>query len=85
MFYVKDEGFARSYWRAARDNFILKFPIPPWRFAEMHTLTELQDRIIYGKLIGAGDDFQLLQKPIEEVYDILVGTSYGGGGKTGSS
>lgn len=32
---------------------------------------------MYGKLAGAGGDFELAQKPIEEVYDILVGTSYG--------
>lgn len=79
VFYVKDEGFCRSYWRAVRDNFILKFPIPPWRFAQMHTLDELQDRLMYGELTGAGDDFALLQKPIEEAYDIMVGTSYGKG------
>lgn len=42
----------------------------------MHTLNELQDRLMYGKLTGAGDDFELLQKPIEEVYDLVVGTSY---------
>jgi len=78
VYYVKDEKFWRSYWRAIRDNFLLKFPFPPWRFATMHTLPELQDRLMYGKLTGAGDDFELLQtKSIEEVYDILVGTSYG--------
>lgn len=75
--YVQEEGFWRSYWRAIRNNFLLKFPLPPWRFARMHTLPELQERLMYGKLTGAGDDFELLQKPIEEVYDIVVGTSYG--------
>ena len=35
VFYVKEEGFWRSYWRAIRDNFLLKVPLPPWRFAEM--------------------------------------------------
>lgn len=35
VFYVQEEGFCRSYWRAIRDNFLLKVPLPPWRFAEM--------------------------------------------------
>lgn len=77
VFHVNDESFFRSYWRAVRNNFILKFPLPPWRFAQMHTLMELQGRLMYGKMTGAGNDFALLQKPIEEVYDIKVGTSYG--------
>jgi hypothetical protein len=76
IFYIEEEGFCRSYCRALRNNFVVKFPFPPWRFAEMHTLTELQDRLAYGQHIGAGDDFELLQKPIEEVYDIMVGTNY---------
>ena len=75
-FILQEEGFSRSYCRAVRNNFMLKLPLPPWRFAEMHTLTELQDRLAYGQHVGAGDDFELLQKPIEEVYDIMVGTNY---------
>lgn len=27
VFHIEDEGFTRSYWRAARNNFILKFPV----------------------------------------------------------
>jgi hypothetical protein len=76
VFYIKEEkGFVRSYWRAVRDNFILKFPIPPWRFAQMHTLNELQERLAYGvRLQGAGKDFQLLNKTIDELYEMFVGT-----------
>lgn len=76
VFYIKDEGFWRSYWRAIRNNFLLKFPLPPWRFAQMHTLPELQERFMYGKLLGGGENFDLLLKPIEELYDMMVGTSY---------
>jgi hypothetical protein len=42
----------------------------------MHTLDEMQDRLMYGKLVGGGKNFDLLQKPIEELYDMMVGTSY---------
>lgn len=76
VFYVQKEGFLRSYWRAIRDNFILKFPLPPWRFAEMHTLNEMQNRLMYGQRIGAGNEFALLEKPIDELYDMMIGTSY---------
>lgn len=73
VFYVKKESFVRSYWRAIRNNFILKFPLPPWRFAEMHTLNELQKRLVYGAY-RSGKDFSLLCKPIDELYEMFVGT-----------
>lgn len=69
-------GFWRSYRRAARDNFLFKFPLPPWNFARMHKLEEMQERLMYGKLMGGGENFDLLNKPIEELYDMMVGTSY---------
>jgi hypothetical protein len=75
VFYVKDEGFVRSYWRAIRNNFILKFPLHLWRFAEMHTLNELQERLAYGaRLHRGGKQFSLLYKPIDELYEMFVGT-----------
>ena len=73
VFYVKEEGFIRSYWRAIRNNFILKFPLPPWRFAEMHTLNELQERLVYGTC-RRSKHFSLLHKPIDELYEMFVGT-----------
>lgn len=76
VFYVKKEGFWRSYFRAIRDNFLLKIPLPPWRFAEMHTLNEMQKRLMYGQRVGAGNDFALLSKSIDELYDLMIGTSY---------
>ena len=76
VFYVQEEGFWRSYWRAIRDNFLLKFPIPPWRFAEMHTLDEMQNRLMYGSRLEHCNKFDLLEKPLDELYDRMVGTSY---------
>lgn len=42
----------------------------------MHTLNEMQNRLVYGSRIGAGNDFALLEKPIDELYDMIVGTHY---------
>lgn len=39
-------------------------------------MNEMQKRLMYGQRVGAGNDFLLLSKSIDEVYDMMIGTHY---------
>jgi hypothetical protein len=69
--YIGNEGFWASYCRGIARNFLLKMPFP-WQIPRMHTLTELQGRILEGRS-RMGDKGKLLQKTVEELYMELAG------------
>ena len=65
-------GFANSVW--------FHFPWRQfWNFARMHTLFELQDRLMFGTVIkNRGDEFELLQKNLDALYEGLQKTEFTG-------
>ena len=72
--YVGREGFWASYCRGIGRNFLLHAPMP-WQIRQMHSLEELQKRMILGrarKSDHVGSDYELLLKPIEKLYEELV-------------
>mmetsp|Transcript_56883 Transcript_56883/g.138483 ORF Transcript_56883/g.138483 Transcript_56883/m.138483 type:complete len:1003 (-) Transcript_56883:733-3741(-) len=74
----KEKSWASSTLRAYRNNVLFHFPWwQAWNFAKMHTLFELQDRIMYGaEQDKAGGDFHLLNKTFEELYEDLATNDY---------
>jgi len=72
VFYIGKEGFWKSYGRGIGRNFLFHMPLP-WRIAKMHTLDELQERLIYGSMLKyTGGKFELLEKPIDELYEMFL-------------
>ena len=57
---------------------LFHFPwLQPWNFAKMHTLFELQDRLMYGlEKKNKGGEFDLLQEPVDKLYEILEKTDF---------
>lgn len=73
IYYIGREGFLKSYGRGIGRNFLLHLPLP-WKIPQMHTLEELQLRLIYGSTLEeTGGKFELLKKPIDELYEMFVG------------
>lgn len=74
----KEQSWASSTCRGYKNNAFFHFPWwQAWNFAKMHTLFELQDRLMYGLLLKqTGRDFRLLNKTFEELYDLLEENDY---------
>lgn len=72
-YYGKEKSWFRSTFHGYRRNFIFHTPwVRPWAISRMHTLFELQDRLMYGeKLRNPGGDFTLLNQTLDELYDGL--------------
>lgn len=71
--YVGNDGCVRAYRRALGRNVLLNSPFPT-QIPQMHCLDELQERMRDGMLReGDRGDYELLHKPIEEIYNFIVG------------
>jgi Lipase (class 3) len=77
-YFGKEQSWLSSTCRAYRNNLLFHFPWwQAWNFAKMHTLFELQDRLMYGTdQEKAGGDFRLLTKTFEELYEELDENDY---------
>ena len=69
----KEKGWLSSTSMGIVDSVWFHFPWRQfWKFARMHSLFELQDRLMYGTAIKhKGNDFELLQYNLNTLYDIL--------------
>jgi hypothetical protein len=75
--YVGREGCLKAYARALKDNFLLN-SAAVWNIKKMHDLGELQRRMAEGALRRRNNGgYDLLEKPIEELYKELVGVNLG--------
>jgi hypothetical protein len=73
--YVPREGCLKAYARGIHDNFLLN-SAAVWNIKKMHTLGELQRRMAEGALRRRNNGgYDLLEKPIEELYKELVGVN----------
>ena len=72
--YVGNDGCVRAYRRALARNVLFNSPFP-MQIPHMHCLAEIQERMRDGRLRKEGDrgDYELLLKPLEELYKELVG------------
>ena len=69
IYYVDDEAFWPSYWRAIRNNSLLNCPLP-WRIRKVHGLVEHLRRLKAAREVSECDP--LLRKSLDEVYQELV-------------
>eukprot|EP00977_Amphora_coffeiformis_P016504 scaffold5126_cov190-Amphora_coffeaeformis.AAC.1 len=72
--YVGNDGCVRAYRRAWGRNVLFNSPFPT-QIPHMHCLAELQERMRDGMFRKEGDrgDYEVLHKPIEDIYKELVG------------
>jgi len=73
--YVGAEGSCESYFRGL-GNFALFHTTWPWKMSRMHTLAELQGRVMEG---AEGEDdsaFEYLNKTISELYELLADINF---------
>jgi hypothetical protein len=71
VYYVGDEGFFRSYWRALKNNCLVKMPIP-WKIKIVHGLNEHQRRLDYVKKLCQEMQDPILTRTLDEIYESLV-------------
>lgn len=76
--YIGKQNWFASIAMGYQNNVLLHFPwLQPWNFAKIHTLFELQDRLMYGiEQQNLGGEFDLLQKPVDELYETLKRTGF---------
>lgn len=73
VFYVGEEGWFMSYCRAINRSFLLNMSINP---PKMHTLAELQKRLMDGSIVQHEESFEHLQKSIDSLYDMLASINF---------
>jgi hypothetical protein len=75
---AKEKNWLSSTLHGYRNNILLHWPWgKPWSYKKMHTLFELQDRLMYGiETKKKGGQFDLFQKTVDELYEILVETDF---------
>jgi Lipase (class 3) len=69
-YYGKEKSWFGSTVHGYKRNFLFHTPmLRPWTIARMHTLFELQDRLMYGELqSNPGGDFTMLNQTMDELY-----------------
>lgn len=69
-YYGKEKSWFGSTVHGYKRNFLFHTPLlRPWTIARMHTLFELQDRLMYGEMqSNPGGDFTLLNQTMDELY-----------------
>ena len=77
-YWGKEKSFWSSTMHLYRRNFIFHAPwLHPWNLSAVHTLFELQDRLIYGEMNTKEDgEFQLFNCSVDELYDRLEETDF---------
>ncbi|KAL3916222.1 MAG: hypothetical protein SGILL_005275 [Bacillariaceae sp.] len=69
-YYGKEKSWLGSTIHGYQRNFLFHAPLlRPWIIPRMHTLFELQDRLMYGEIqSNPGGDFTMLNQTMEELY-----------------
>ncbi|KAG7358928.1 lipase class 3 [Nitzschia inconspicua] len=69
-YYGKERSWFGSTVHGYTRNFLFHTPfLRPWTIARMHTLFELQDRLMYGEMLSnPGGDFTMLNQTMDELY-----------------
>jgi len=69
-YYGKEKSWIGSAIHAYKRNFVIHTPwLRPWTISRMHTLFEIQDRLMYGEMQkNPGGDFKLLNQTMDELY-----------------
>jgi hypothetical protein len=72
-YYGKEKSWFGSTLHGYRRNFIFHTPfLRPWIINQLHTLFELQHRLMYGQLqSNPGGDFPMLNQTMDELYEGL--------------
>lgn len=75
---AKEKNWLQSTIHGYRQNVFFHYPwLQPWAYQRMHTLFELQDRLMYGiETKKKGGSFGLLQKTVDDLYAILAETDF---------
>ncbi|KAG7354873.1 lipase class 3 [Nitzschia inconspicua] len=73
-YYGKEKSWFGSTVHGYTRNFLFHTPfLRPWTIARMHTLFELQDRLMYGEMLSnPGGDFTMLNQTMDELYKGLA-------------
>jgi hypothetical protein len=77
-YWGKEKGWFSSLGHGIRNNILLNYPWgQPWNFHRVHTLFELQDRLMYGtKIRNRGGEYALLEKSLDELYNLLLQSDF---------
>jgi hypothetical protein len=69
-YYGKEQSWIGSTIHGYQRNVLFHAPLlRPWRISKMHTLFELQDRLMYGEMhSNPGGDFTMLNQTMDELY-----------------
>jgi hypothetical protein len=72
-YYGKEKSWFGATVHGYKRNFIFHTPfLRPWIINRMHTLFELQHRLMYGQLQSKpGGDFSMLNQTMDELYEGL--------------
>lgn len=77
-YWGKEKSWLESTMHLYRRNFIFAAPwLHPWNLSAIHTLFELQNRLIYGELnTKEGKGFMLLKATVDELYDRIAESDF---------